>query len=147
MCYALWFYSQTTDTRGLNPWFFVAQIQISIPPKNLGFGYEGLVSCRNNSWLIKKNGQGTHSTKKGADKLAKNFLNAPKIICPNCCPKPKSLGFRWKKALLGVHSPWLYLSKRDSCIRSLYGWTLCKVKQAWSRACMDVKLFYAITNL
>ena len=54
-----------------------------------------------------KHGQGTHSTKMGADKLAKNTPNAPKFISPNCLPKPKSLGFRWKKASLGVHSPWL----------------------------------------
>jgi hypothetical protein len=31
-----------------------------------------------------KRGQGTHCTKVGADKLAKNTQNAPKFICPNC---------------------------------------------------------------
>ena len=30
----------------------------------------------------------------------------PKFICPNCLPNPKSLRFRWKKALSGVRSPW-----------------------------------------
>ena len=30
----------------------------------------------------------------GADKSPKN---TPKFICPNCLPKPKSLGFRWKR--------------------------------------------------
>ena len=40
-------------------------------------------------------------------KWAKNTPNTPKFICPNCLPKPKSLGFRWKKASLGVHSPWV----------------------------------------
>ena len=40
-----------------------------------------------------KHGQGTHSTKMVADKLAKNTPNAPKSISPNCLPKPKSLGF------------------------------------------------------
>ena len=48
-----------------------------------------------------KHGQGTHSTK-----TAENIPNAPKCICPNCLSKPKSLGFRWKKASLGVRSPW-----------------------------------------
>jgi hypothetical protein len=44
--------------------------------------------------LINENhGQGTHYTKMGADKLAENTPNAPKIICPNCLPKPKILGF------------------------------------------------------
>ena len=33
-----------------------------------------------------------------------NSQNAPTFICPNCLPKPKSLGFRWKKASLGVSS-------------------------------------------
>ena len=41
------------------------------------------------------------------DKLAKNTPNAPKFIFAICLPKPKSLGFQWKKASLGAHSPWL----------------------------------------
>ena len=32
------------------------------------------------------------------DRLAVNTPNAPKLICPNCLPKPKSLGFLEKKA-------------------------------------------------
>ena len=36
-----------------------------------------------------KHGQGTHSTKMGADKLSENTPNAP-----ICLPKPKSLGFQ-----------------------------------------------------
>ena len=83
--------SRTMDTRRLNPLFFAAQIQIPIPSKYLGFGYKGVVFCGNN-------GKGTHSTKIGAYKMAKNTPNAPKFIGPNCLPKPKSLVFRWKKA-------------------------------------------------
>ena len=30
-----------------------------------------------------KHGQGTHCTKMGADELAENTPNAPKLICPN----------------------------------------------------------------
>ena len=45
-------------------------------------------------WLINgKHGQGTHSSTMGVDKLAESTPNAPKCICPNCLPKPKSLGF------------------------------------------------------
>ena len=73
--------------------------------KNLGFGYKGLVFCRNNGWLMENIDKGL-GTKMGVDKLAKNTPNAPKRICPNCLPKPKSLGFLWKKASLGVRSPW-----------------------------------------
>ena len=41
-----------------------------------------------------------------ADKLAENTPNAPKFICPSFLLKPKSLEFWWKKATLGVRSPW-----------------------------------------
>ena len=51
--------------------------------------------------------EGTVCTKMGADKSAENTPNAPKFIGPNCLPKPKSLGFWWKKASLGVRSPCL----------------------------------------
>ena len=47
----------------------------------------------------------------GADKSDKNTPNAQKFICPNCLPKLKSLGFRWKKASLDVRSQWLPLCK------------------------------------
>ena len=36
---------------------------------------------------------------KGADKLTKNTPNAPKFICSNCLPKPKSFGFGGEKKL------------------------------------------------
>ena len=47
-----------------------------------------------------KHGQGTCAwTKMGADKPAEeNTPYAPKLICPNCLPKPKSLGFRFHRA-------------------------------------------------
>ena len=32
--------------------------------------------------------------------------NSPRFIRPNCLPKPKTLGFRRKKASLGVRIPW-----------------------------------------
>ena len=47
---------------------------------------------------MKNIGEETHSTKMGADKLAKNTPNDPKLICPNCLPKsPKVLDFNEKK--------------------------------------------------
>ena len=45
-----------------------------------------------------KHGQGTHSTKMGADSLAENTPNASKHFSPKCLPKPKSWNFL-KKAL------------------------------------------------
>ena len=42
----------------------------------MGFGYKGLFFCRNNGWLTENMRQGTHSTKMGADKSAKNIQNA-----------------------------------------------------------------------
>ena len=41
------FWAQPRETRRLNPQFFAAQIQISIPNEYSGFGYKGLVICRN----------------------------------------------------------------------------------------------------
>ena len=81
----------------------LAQIQIPIPNKYLGCGYKGLIFCRNNGG---KHGQRTHSTKMGADKSTQNTPNAPKFICSICLLKPKSSGLEWKKASLGVRSPW-----------------------------------------
>ena len=43
----------------------------------------------------------------GADKAAENTPNAPKFTNPNCLHKPKSLGFWWKNASLGIRSPWI----------------------------------------
>ena len=49
-----------------------------------------------------KHEQGTHITKMAldADKSAKNTPNATKSICPNCLPKPKSLGFHWASVVI-----------------------------------------------
>ena len=57
-------HTRTTDTRWLNPEFFVAQIQIQIPIPNkyLGLEYKGSFFCRN-KWLINgKHEQGIHSS-------------------------------------------------------------------------------------
>ena len=45
----------------------------------MGFGYKGLVFCTNNG----KHGQGTHSTKMGADKSFKKNPKFPKIYLPD----------------------------------------------------------------
>ena len=43
----------------------------------------------------------------GANKLAENTPNEPKIVCTNGQPKPKKLGYEYiKKASFGVCSPW-----------------------------------------
>ena len=65
-----------------------------------------------------KHGQGTHITKMGADKSAENTPTAPKFICPICLPRPKSLGFWWKKASSGVYSLCLqtFIDLAYSCI-------------------------------
>ena len=45
--------------------------------------------------------KGHHSIKMGAYSSAENAENAPKFICPICLPKPKNLGFQWKKGIIG----------------------------------------------
>ena len=65
----------------------------------MGCGYKGLVFCKDNGcWIMEKNGQGIHCTKMGPDKSIEKTQNDPEFICLNCLPKPKSLGFWWKKA-------------------------------------------------
>ena len=68
--------------------------QNSNPNKYLGFGYNGLVFCRNNGSLMENMDKGliVH-TKMSADKSFENTPNAPKFISPNCLPKSKSSGF------------------------------------------------------
>ena len=44
-------------------------------------------------------------TKMGADKSAKDTPKCPKLYLPKLSAQAKSLGFGWKKASLGVHSP------------------------------------------
>ena len=66
-----------------------AHIQDPIPKAN---EFKGLVFCKNiwnDGWFME------------------NTPNAQKFIWPSCLSKPKILGFPWKKALLGIHSPWL----------------------------------------
>ena len=80
-CTAAW----TTDTWWLNLYFFAAQIQIPIPNKHY---IKAWFFCRNNGCLNGEHWQGNHSTKMGADKLAENTPNAPKVICPICLRNP-----------------------------------------------------------
>ena len=67
-----------------------------------------------------KHTQGTHSIKIGADKSAENTPNDQKLICPNCLPKPKSLGFRWKRLHLGVRSPWFHQSQIRNSLKEYF---------------------------
>ena len=77
------------------------------PQKILGFGYKGLVFCRNNGWLMENMDKGLTVPKWVLINQPKIPPNAPKFIFPNCLPKPKNFVFWWKKASLGVCSPWL----------------------------------------
>ena len=61
-----------------------------------------------NKW---KHGQGTHSTKMGADSPAENTPNASKNFCPKCLPKPKSSKFLKKMLSLSVRSLGMTLQK------------------------------------
>ena len=83
---------------------FKSQCQINI----LGCGYKGLVFCRNNGWIMRNMDKGLkvrHCTKMGADTSVENTPNTLESTCPICQLKPKSFGFQWKKASLGVRSP------------------------------------------
>ena len=50
----------------------------------------------------------------GADSSGKNTPNAPEFIFPICLSKPKSSGFQWKTASLGIRSPWAILFQQST---------------------------------
>ena len=55
-------------------------------------------------------GQGTHSTKMGADRLVKNTPNAPNLSAQIVCPSPNVWDFYEKKGFIG--RPWsVYFEK------------------------------------
>ena len=87
--------------KGWIPNFFVAQIQIPIPNKYLGCEYKSLVFFRNNDWIMEKMDKGLTVPKWVLNSSAENSPNAPKLICPICLPKFKSLGFQRKKGIIG----------------------------------------------
>jgi hypothetical protein len=61
----------------------------------------------------------------GADKLAENTTNAPKLICPICLPKPKSLGFdekrlHWASVVSGITENISNNVLKRTCFFNLY---------------------------
>ena len=68
----------------------------------------------------------------GADSSAENTPNAPEFICP-ISSQPQSSGFQWKKASLGVRSPWSEQLKkyfsRDENYKEKLSWQLDKFKE------------------
>ena len=61
---------------------------------------------------------------------AENTPNDPKFICPICLPKLKSSGFHWKKASLGVLSPWqtLFISMKWGILHKDFKYRLANAK-------------------
>ena len=51
--------------------------------------------------INRKNGQGTHSTKMGADRSAENTLNAQNLSAQIVCPSPKVWDFDEKSFIGG----------------------------------------------
>ena len=78
-------------------------------------------------------------TKMSADKLFENTPNAPKVICPNCLPKPK---FGWKKASLGVRSPWLWW--RCRIIQKTEYYRICRLHNTYLQGQGHLHLVIAI---
>ena len=61
-----------------------------------------------------------------ADKLAKNTLNATKMFCPICLPKPKSLGFLRKSSF------WV------SVVREVDNWIIEKIEALYEAFYIDI---------
>ena len=103
---------RTTDTRWLNPQFFAAQIQISIPKKlaicpktylnpkkYLGFGYKSLVFCRNNGCIMENMDKGLTKQKWVLIVWPKIPQMPQNLSAQIVCPSPKVLDF---KDLIGI---------------------------------------------
>ena len=95
----------------------------------------------------------TLCTKMDADSSAKNTPKAPEFICSTCLLKPKSSEFQWKKASLGVRSPWLQVQAQY--YSDVFYVTLIisiddenKKKNATHHECQDErKLFFFIFSM
>ena len=81
----------------------------------------------------------------GADSLVENTPNAPESIWPICLPKPQSSGFQWKKASLGVHTPWFcvlkWLTKKELCV------SLCNMSRSIASVSQKPKSFNVSPNV
>ena len=97
----LQFYARTTDKRWLNPWFLAAQIQIPVPNKYSGFGYKGLVFCRNNGWLMEIMVKGLTVPKWVLINWPKISQMAQNLSAQIVCPSPKVWDFDKKKGFIG----------------------------------------------
>ena len=89
----------------------------SNPKKRLGFGYEGLVFCRNNSWLMENMGKWLTVPKCVLINQPKIPQTPKKFSAKIACPSPRVWDFD-EKASLGVRSPCLLESVQDLYFKS-----------------------------
>ena len=88
--------TRTTDTRRLNFKLFAAQIHIPLPNEYMWIGYESLVFCRNNGWII-ENMDKVLTLPKWVLIVRPKILQRPqKCFSQNVRPSPKVRDF-WKK--------------------------------------------------
>ena len=95
---------------GVSPWMYTGFLQIRLCHnihRYFGFGYKGLVFCKNNGWIMENMDKGLTVTKWMLIVMPEISQNAPKFIFPICLLKSKSSGFQWKRASLCIHSPWV----------------------------------------
>ena len=77
-----------------------AQIQIPIPNKYLGFGYKGLVFCRNNGGLMENMDKGLTVPKWVLIRQPK-IPQMPQIYLPNLSVQAQNFGISMKKGFIG----------------------------------------------
>ena len=125
-------HSTTTYASGQNfaifiPWtvsvekFPVAQIQIPIPKKYLGFGYKSKVFCRNNGWLMENMDKGLRVPKW----VLKNRVKIPQMLqdlsAQIVCPSTKVWNFDEKKlhwvSVVCVRIHQFLLPLNESCLQ------------------------------
>ena len=88
-----------------------------------------------------KNGQGTHCTKVGADKLADHTTNAPKFIYQNRLSKPKLWDFDEKR----LH--WSFVVRDHTQRQQHYVLMLVRVRSIFESQRPNVSIYNPITAM
>jgi hypothetical protein len=96
--------SNSTDCMNAKSLILLAQIQIPIPNKNLGWGYKGLVFSRNNGWIIENMDKGLTVPKWMLIVHPKMTKMPQNLFAQFVWPSPKILDFN-EKVSLGIRSP------------------------------------------
>ena len=84
--------------------------------------------CRNNDCIMENIDKRLTVPKWALIVLTKIPPNAPEFICLICLPNAKRFGFQWKKASMGICSPWI--KSWNSALKSYFCFSR-RTRQKW----------------